>query len=97
LTDLEPEAVLDRWLSNKGNTVVPQVPIQWKSLPAEMATWEDYNVVKTRFPEAIAWEQTVFSAGALSCLLMAGRWAFKVEAWPKKERKAPVHWRREMV
>jgi hypothetical protein len=62
LTDLEPEAVLDRRLSNKGNTVVPQVLIQWKSLPAEMATWEDYNVVKTRFPEAVAWEQTTFSA-----------------------------------
>jgi hypothetical protein len=64
LTDLEPEAILDRRLFKKGNTIVPQVLVQWKDLPAEMITWEDYNVVKTRFPEA-AWGLVASSAGGI--------------------------------
>jgi hypothetical protein len=54
LHDLEPEAVLERRLSKKGNAVVVQVLVKWSSLPAEMATWEDYNVIKSRFLTAVA-------------------------------------------
>jgi hypothetical protein len=38
LLDLEPEAVLDRRLSKKGNSTVVQVLVKWSSLPLEMAT-----------------------------------------------------------
>jgi hypothetical protein len=53
--DLLPEAVLHRRLVKKGNRVVPQVLVKWTNLPETSATWEDWHVVKTRFPDAVAW------------------------------------------
>ena len=38
----------------KGNQAVPQVLIRWSGVPVESATWEDYYVLKNRFPDAIA-------------------------------------------
>ena len=66
-TDLEaadtvPEKIIDRRLVKKGNTAVPQVKISWVGLPASTTTWEDYNVVKHRFPNAPAWGQAGSSA-----------------------------------
>jgi hypothetical protein len=29
--------------------------IKWTQLPQEMATWEDHNVLKQRYPEAPIW------------------------------------------
>jgi hypothetical protein len=55
-TSTEPEAILDRCLVKKGNGAVPQV-IKWSKLPATSATWEDYYVLKKRFPGAVAWGQ----------------------------------------
>ena len=68
LTDLEaaktvPLAVLERHMVKKGNAAVPQVKIQWTGLPASTSTWEDYYVVKTRFPDAPAWGQADSRAG----------------------------------
>ena len=68
LTDLEaaktvPLAVLERRMVKKGNATVPQVKIQWTGLPASTSTWEDYYVVKTRFPDAPAWGQADSRAG----------------------------------
>jgi len=62
ITDLEaadtvPEAIVDRRLVKKGNTAIPQVKLTWVGLPASATTWEDYNVVKQRFPTAPAWGQ----------------------------------------
>jgi len=61
--ELEPEQVLERRLVKKGNAAIPQVLIKWTRLPAASATWEDYNVVKARFPAAPAWGQASSSAG----------------------------------
>jgi hypothetical protein len=47
----------------KGNSVVPQVLVKWTNLPETSATWEDWHVVKTRFPDAIAWGQSIAQAG----------------------------------
>lgn len=55
--ELEPEAILQRRLVKKGNHVVPQVLVKWSQLPESAATWEDFYVVKKRFPSAIAWGQ----------------------------------------
>jgi hypothetical protein len=41
----------------KGNQAVPQVLIHWSGVPVELTTWEDYYVLKNRFPDAIAWGQ----------------------------------------
>jgi len=68
ITDLEaadtvPEAIVDRRLVKKGNTAIPQVKLTWVGLPASATTWEDYNVVKQRFPNAPAWGQAGTQAG----------------------------------
>jgi hypothetical protein len=42
---------------------VPQVHVKWTSLPEDCATWEDYYVVKQRFPAALAWGQASSAAG----------------------------------
>jgi len=50
----QPLAILDRRLVKKGNTAIPQVLLSWTGLPTSATTWEDYYVVKTRFPDAPA-------------------------------------------
>lgn len=66
-TDLEaaaavPEQILDRCLVKKGNNAIPQVFVKWSGLPSTSATWEDYNVLRVRFPDAPAWGQAGSSA-----------------------------------
>jgi hypothetical protein len=56
-TDIVLEEILDRRLVRKGNQVVPQILIRWSGVPVESTTWEDYYVLKNRFPDAIAWGQ----------------------------------------
>lgn len=68
LTDLDaanttPKEIIVRRMVKKGNTVVPQVKLTWVGLPESAATWEDYYVVKNRFPEAAAWGQAATQAG----------------------------------
>jgi hypothetical protein len=65
LLDLEPEAVLDRRLSKKGNSAVVQVLVKWSSLPLEMVTWEDYHVIIARIAGAAAWGQARASTGSI--------------------------------
>ena len=61
--ELEPEQVLARRLVKKGNAAIPQVLIKWSKFPEASATWEDYNVVKERFPAALAWGLASSSVG----------------------------------
>ena len=63
IVELDPEQVLERRLVKKGNAAISQVLIKWTRLPAASATWEDYNVVKARFPAAPAWGQASSPAG----------------------------------
>ena len=53
--DVFPELILDRRLVKKGSSAVTQVKIKWSGLPLQMATWEDYYVLKEKFPTAPAW------------------------------------------
>jgi hypothetical protein len=62
-TEAVPNQILDRRLVKKGNSAIPQVLLTWTGLPKESATWEDYHVVKRRFPSAPAWGQADSSAG----------------------------------
>jgi hypothetical protein len=36
----------------KGSSAITQVLIKWTGLPPEMSSWEDYNVLKSRFPNS---------------------------------------------
>ncbi|WVZ52625.1 LOW QUALITY PROTEIN: hypothetical protein U9M48_003668 [Paspalum notatum var. saurae] len=70
LTDLEarqaqPVAIIDRRLVKKGNAAITQVKVTWSGLPATSATWEDYQVLKARFPQAVAWGQAPSSVGGI--------------------------------
>ena len=68
LTDLEaaetvPKAIIDRRLVRKGNSAISQVKLTWVGLPESATTWEDYNVIRARFPEAPAWGQAGTQGG----------------------------------
>lgn len=66
VTDLEaavPQAVVDRRLVKKGNSAIPQVQVTWTKFPPTIKTWEDYNVLRQRFPDAPAWGQAGTQAG----------------------------------
>jgi hypothetical protein len=56
--------VLDRRLTKKGNAVVTQVLVKWNSLPKELARWEDYSVIKARYPSAATWGQAGTQGGS---------------------------------
>jgi hypothetical protein len=60
--DTAPEAILDRRMMKKGNQAIVQVLIKWK-LPEEMATWEDWDTLKTIFPDVLTWGQASSSPG----------------------------------
>jgi hypothetical protein len=47
----------------KGNAALPQMLIKWKNLPEDAATWEDWNTLKSRFPEVLAWGQASVHEG----------------------------------
>lgn len=51
-----PVAILQRRLVHKGNNATPQILVKWAHLPDAMATWEDYYVLKNRYPMASLWE-----------------------------------------
>ena len=50
---LQPIAILDRRMVKKGNSSIVQVKVQWSSLSPDMATWEDYSVLRHRYPKAL--------------------------------------------
>jgi hypothetical protein len=57
---LTPQEILDRRLVKKDNASYLQVLIKWSSMPASMATWEDWTVLWERYPDAAAWGQAAF-------------------------------------
>ena len=61
-----PDKIIDRRLVKKGNTAIPQVKVIWTGLHPSTATWEDYHVLRQRFPDAPAWGQTSSSTGEVS-------------------------------
>lgn len=61
--EVVPEEILERRLSKKGNAALLQVRVRWSSLPATTTTWEDYEVLRQRFPSAPAWGQAGTQAG----------------------------------
>ncbi|KAH0729666.1 hypothetical protein KY290_000785 [Solanum tuberosum] len=39
---VEPDQVLDRKTIKRGNKVIAEILVQWKDIPSEQATWEDF-------------------------------------------------------
>jgi hypothetical protein len=61
--NLEPEEIMERRLCKKGSAAHVQIKVKWTALPLSQATWEDYDVLRARFPHAPAWGQTGPSGG----------------------------------
>jgi hypothetical protein len=59
-----PELILDRRLVKKGNMAVTQIMVKWSGLPYSSATWEDYSVLRSKFPASAAWGQSVSLVGS---------------------------------
>jgi hypothetical protein len=53
----EPERVLQSMNYSKHNGPGKQLLIQWTGMGKELATWEDEQELKTKFPAASAWGQ----------------------------------------
>jgi hypothetical protein len=53
----KPQAILERRMVKKGNAAIPQIRVQWSHLPADHTTWEDYHVLRHRFPMASIWAE----------------------------------------
>jgi hypothetical protein len=62
-TDLRPTAILDRRLRKKGDMPVLQVQVRWGTLSPDATTWEDYEVLRHRFPDAAIWGEASSSGG----------------------------------
>jgi hypothetical protein len=60
-----PLEIVERRLVRKGNAATPQILVRWAHMPENCTTWEDYYVLKTRYPDAPIWEAEI-SEGAHS-------------------------------
>ena len=76
LPGVQPEEILDRRLGKKGNASHLQILVKWTTIPASSAAWEDYQVLKDRYPAAPAWGQAGSSGGGIvGTLEVAKVWA----------------------
>lgn len=55
-----PDRVLQQRVRQRGHRAVAQVLVQWSQEPEELATWEDLELLRQRFPLAPAWGQAGF-------------------------------------
>lgn len=58
-----PTRILQRRLRQKGPVAVSQALVQWSGQPESLATWEDFDELKQRFPSSPAWGQASFQGG----------------------------------
>jgi hypothetical protein len=54
---VEPEDILERRMVRSGNTAATQIRVKWSGLDDAHATWEDYDLLKLKFPNAELWER----------------------------------------
>lgn len=60
---LYPVAILDRKFIRRAGSTVQRTQVQWSTLSPNLATWEDEDDLKRRFPEASAWGQAASKGG----------------------------------
>ena len=58
-----PLKILQRRIHTTDHNVVLQVLVQWSNLPPSLATWEDTEALRQRFPRAPAWGQVGLPRG----------------------------------
>lgn len=60
---LQPVAILARRMVKKGSNSVVQVQVQWSSLSSDSTTWEDYTMLRHRYPMAPCWDEDAAAQG----------------------------------
>lgn len=65
---LAPEKILQHRVVQRASKSLVQVLVQWSDGVADLATWEDLDSIKQRFPHAPAWGQAVSRQGGLSAM-----------------------------
>jgi hypothetical protein len=64
-----PQKILDRrWTS--GSSPMEEVLVQWSQMPPSLATWENWEHIKQRFPRAPPWGHAGSKEGGLSAHLL---------------------------
>jgi transposase InsO family protein len=63
---LYPAQILERRAIKRNNVAVPQILVSWTNLPAEDASWEDYDDIAVRFPQFILEDKNRFEGGRVS-------------------------------
>jgi len=62
-----PMEIVERRLVEKGNTATTDLQVAstvtWIGLSDNITTWEDYTIMKSRFPDALAWGQVASQGG----------------------------------
>ncbi|KAJ3699288.1 hypothetical protein LUZ61_002993 [Rhynchospora tenuis] len=61
-----PELILDRRLIRRGMEGVVQLKIKWVNLSEENATWEDYELIKEKYPDFILEVENRLMDGGMS-------------------------------
>lgn len=61
-----PEQVLDRRTVSRGGSSIDQILVRWSGLEDVLATWEDEEALKAKFPAATAWGQAASQGEGLS-------------------------------
>ncbi|KAJ4807982.1 polyprotein [Rhynchospora pubera] len=62
----EPEAIIGRRLTQRGNQGVVQILVRWKGQTDEDASWEDYHQLEKQFPHFILRDKEYFEKGRVS-------------------------------
>lgn len=55
-TETIPVQILERRMMKKGAAALVQIKVLWQGMPEASATWEDYDVLRRRYPSAPIWE-----------------------------------------
>jgi hypothetical protein len=64
-----PLRILQKRVATSGAEIRLQALIQWSRLPPALATWEDVEALRQRFPRAPAWGQAGSHPGGMSATL----------------------------
>ncbi|XP_073355157.1 uncharacterized protein [Aegilops tauschii subsp. strangulata] len=63
--DDEPVEIVERRMVKRGASALVQVKVRWRSGEAA-TTWEDYDTLRRRFPQAAAWDAPAAGDGDAS-------------------------------
>jgi hypothetical protein len=83
-----PEAILQHRLHKRRDGSVAQVLVKWSNLDADLATWEDMEALRQRFPFAPAWGHAGAQGGGGVTTPHPASTSSEAAALPRRSRRA---------